>query len=71
VTPGDAPALAAAIRRVLEDRGLRDRLAAGAVARADALFSRERMIARFVSVIDTVVRAPEELAAELARVTVR
>jgi rhamnosyl/mannosyltransferase len=45
VAPGDPVALAAAINRVLEDEALRARLGAGASRRAQALFSREAMMA--------------------------
>jgi rhamnosyl/mannosyltransferase len=45
VPPGDAAALAGALNRVLCDKELRARLAAGARARARALFSREAMMA--------------------------
>ena len=45
VPPGDAPALAAALSRLLGDEALRARLAAGARARARARFSRQAMMA--------------------------
>ena len=45
VPPGDPAALAAAINGLLADEALRRRLAAGARARAHALFSREAMMA--------------------------
>ena len=61
VTPGDAEALGDALGRLFEDSALRQRLGEGARRRAQALFSRERMVATFKSVVDTVVRTPELL----------
>jgi rhamnosyl/mannosyltransferase len=61
VEPGDPQALGEALRRLLDDTALRERLGKGARLRARATFSRERMVARFRDVVDTVVRAPELL----------
>jgi glycosyltransferase involved in cell wall biosynthesis len=61
VTPGDAAALGGALHRLLDDSALRQRLGDGAFRRAQAMFSRERMIATFKNVIHTVVREPERL----------
>ena len=61
VPPDDAAALGSALGRLAADSGLRERLAAGARRRADALFSRERMVHAFTDVIEAVVRAPEQL----------
>jgi len=66
VTPGDAEALGAALGRLLEDSALRQRLGEGARRRAQALFSRERMVATFKSVIDAVVHTPELLDGRFA-----
>jgi rhamnosyl/mannosyltransferase len=61
VPPRDAPALAAAIGRLLEDRALRERLGAGARARVDAEFTLRRMLDRVLDVYR------EALAAGAAR----
>jgi rhamnosyl/mannosyltransferase len=61
VPPGDRDALAESLRRLLGDDGLRARLGEGARLRARTLFSRERMVATFKGVVETVVRAPELL----------
>lgn len=53
VPPGDADALAAALDRVLGDRGLRDRLGAGAAARAEE-FSVGVVAERYRSLLDHV-----------------
>jgi rhamnosyl/mannosyltransferase len=71
VEPGDAAALASAIGALLGDADLRSRLARQAAARAEALFSRQRMIDRFRDVIETAIRAPAELDRELARAEAR
>jgi glycosyltransferase involved in cell wall biosynthesis len=70
VPPGDAAVLAAALRRIAGDDALRQRLAEGARRRADALFSRQRMLRAFRDVIDTVVCTPERLAEHLAHAQV-
>jgi glycosyltransferase involved in cell wall biosynthesis len=67
VPPGDRDALAAALRQVLTDAGLRARLGRSAFARADALFARSRMIDAFRDVVETAVLAPSDLDAHLAR----
>jgi len=54
VAPGDPEALAAAMRRILEEPGLRDRLAAGAKPSVEAISS------------DAIYRRLEELLAEAA-----
>jgi glycosyltransferase involved in cell wall biosynthesis len=61
VPPGDADGLAHAMRALLEDDDRRKRLGAQASCRADRLFSRERMVASFRSLIETTVRTPERL----------
>jgi rhamnosyl/mannosyltransferase len=61
VPPGDAAALGDALHRLLDDGALRQRLGEGARRRAQELFSRERMIATFKNVIDTVIREPRLL----------
>lgn len=67
VPPGDPVALGEALRRLAEDPALRQQLAEGARRRADALFSRDRMLRAFRDVIDTVVSAPDRLAEHLAQ----
>jgi rhamnosyl/mannosyltransferase len=66
VAPGDPAALADALGRLLEDETLRRRLGEGARRRAQALFSRERMVASFKSLIDTVIEQPDLLDERLA-----
>jgi glycosyltransferase involved in cell wall biosynthesis len=58
VSPGDSTALADALRRLLGDGALRRRLGEGARRRAQTMFSRERMVATFKSLIETVVSEP-------------
>ncbi len=67
VTPGDRAALGEALRRLLDDGAFRQRLGEGARRRAQTMFSRERMVAAFKSLIDTVVREPDLLDERLAR----
>ena len=55
VEPGDADALATAIRRLADNPIERARLGRGASARARSQFSRERMIASFRDVVDEVM----------------
>lgn len=57
VPPGDATALAAALRRLLEDPPLRAKLGDAARARALERFTRPRMVDRFVHVVESVVGA--------------
>lgn len=66
VTPGDRTALGDALRRLLDDGALRRRLGEGARRRAQTMFSRERMVATFKSLIDTVVQEPELLDEHLS-----
>lgn len=61
VPPGDPRVLGDALRRLIEDQALRHRLGQGAWRRAEAMFSRERMVATFKRVVETVVDAPERL----------
>ena len=68
VPPDDAAALAAALGRLAQDAALRTSLADGARRRAEALFSRERMVRTFRDIVETVVRAPERLDEYLADV---
>jgi rhamnosyl/mannosyltransferase len=58
VAPGDARALGQAIGRLVGDDELRARCGHNAAARANALFSRERMLASFRQMIESVVVAP-------------
>src|SRR5262245_29795115 len=67
VDPGDVAALGTALHRLGHDRALRQRLSDGAYQRADALFSRERMIRIFHDLIDAVVRSPEQLDDQIAQ----
>jgi len=71
VEPGHAPSLGDALRRLAGDRDLRERLADGARRRADALFSRQRMIHVFRDVIEAAVRSPERLDDQLAQMAVQ
>jgi glycosyltransferase involved in cell wall biosynthesis len=57
VPPRDARALSAAVRRVLEEPGLAQRLSRRGSARADA-FTEERMAERFAAILADVVRGP-------------
>jgi len=68
VEPGDAAALGAALTRLASDATLRAQLSEGARRRARQLFTRERMMQSFRDLIDTVVRAPEQLDARLAAI---
>jgi len=63
VAPGNAEALGAALARLGSDTALRARLGEGARLRAESTFTRERMVQSFRTVIETVVRSPERLAA--------
>jgi glycosyltransferase involved in cell wall biosynthesis len=56
VPPGDAPALAAAMRRLLADVSLREELARKARARAEAEFSREAMGRRMEEIYEELLR---------------
>ena len=69
VEPRDAGALSTALIALARDPGLRARLGEGARRRARADFSRERMVQSFRDLVDTVVRAPEQLDARLAAAT--
>jgi glycosyltransferase involved in cell wall biosynthesis len=71
VEPEDAPSLGDALGRLARDRDLRERLAGGARRRADALFSRDRMIHVFRDVVEAVVRSPERLDDQLAQMAVQ
>jgi glycosyltransferase involved in cell wall biosynthesis len=68
VPPDDAAALGAALDRLARDAALRSSLADGARRRADAIFSRERMVRSFKDVVETVVHAPDRLDECLADV---
>ncbi len=69
VEPNDAAALASALQRITSDATLRAQLSAGARQRAREQFSRERMVRSFHDLVETVVRAPEQLDARLAAAT--
>jgi rhamnosyl/mannosyltransferase len=49
VPPDDAPALAAAINRLLQDEALRRRMGQAAIARAHTVFSKQTMITRMIA----------------------
>jgi glycosyltransferase involved in cell wall biosynthesis len=55
--PGDVPALAAALRRLLTDRELAERFGAAARLRALARFSEERYVDEFVSLYERLLQA--------------
>ncbi|XXF81517.1 glycosyltransferase [Myxococcaceae bacterium GXIMD 01537] len=57
VPVGDAPALAAAARRLLEEPGLRERLSRGAVARARSEFGHMLMAERSLALYERVLGA--------------
>src|SRR4029453_13172931 len=57
VPPGDATALAAALRRLLENPPLRAKLGDAARARTLERFTRVRMVERFVDVVESVIGA--------------
>ena len=67
VPPSDPRALGDAIASLLNDEGLRRRLGQNAAARAEAKFSRDRMVASFRNVVEAAVRSPEQLDAQLAQ----
>jgi glycosyltransferase involved in cell wall biosynthesis len=67
VPPGDADALADAMRSLLADHRRRESLGSPASRRADRLFSRERMVESFRALIETTVRTPEALEDYLVR----
>jgi glycosyltransferase involved in cell wall biosynthesis len=58
VAPGDAAALAAALRRLLGDPALRDGLAEAGRKRVEAEFTRERMASRVAGVYAELLRSP-------------
>lgn len=60
VEPGDAPALAAAIRSLVEDEPRRMRLGAGARTRASEEFTVDRMVQRTMALYRDVVREHAE-----------
>lgn len=60
VEPGDPASLRQALRRLLEDDALRQRLGLGAQRRAELMFSRERMVAAFQRLIDSIVQSTGE-----------
>jgi rhamnosyl/mannosyltransferase len=55
VPPADAPALAAAINRILDDADLRNSLGRAGVRRAQQEFSLETMLTRTLQLYQTVV----------------
>jgi glycosyltransferase involved in cell wall biosynthesis len=67
VPPDDSASLAQALGRLAADVEFRARLGRNAYERADALFSRRRMLDAFKDVVETAVHAPADLDAHLAR----
>jgi glycosyltransferase involved in cell wall biosynthesis len=63
VEPGDADALATAMRRLGGDPLERERLGRAAAARAQSQFSQARMLESFKRVVEQVVEQPERLPA--------
>ena len=61
VAPGDAKALAAALRRVLDDPELRQSLAARARERVDAGLTREQMATRVTSIYRELLGSPDRV----------
>jgi glycosyltransferase involved in cell wall biosynthesis len=59
VPPGDAPALAAAINRLLDDQGLRQSLGQAGVRRARREFSLDTMLRRTLSLYEGVIASGE------------
>jgi glycosyltransferase involved in cell wall biosynthesis len=57
VLPNDAPALAAAIRRLLDDDALAERLGAAGLARAQAQYHLGRFVSEMKQVFDATYRA--------------
>jgi rhamnosyl/mannosyltransferase len=70
VPPRDVAALANAITLILDRRELREAFARNAAARAEAHFSRGRMVAAFRDVVEAAVYEPDRLARIDARVEV-
>jgi glycosyltransferase involved in cell wall biosynthesis len=70
VPPNDSAALGVALQRLAGDEALRRHLGDGGRRRADAVFSRDRMIRAFRDVVETVVQAPDRLGDHLARARV-
>jgi glycosyltransferase involved in cell wall biosynthesis len=61
VEPGSAESLAKALNWLSTNPDLRSRLARGAAARAGELFSVERMVATFKTVVEQAIHAPGKL----------
>jgi rhamnosyl/mannosyltransferase len=59
VPPGDAPALAAAINRLLDDQSLRQSLGQAGVRRARREFSLDTMLRRTLSLYEGVIQSGE------------
>jgi rhamnosyl/mannosyltransferase len=65
VEPSNAPALADAINRLLDNPDLREKLGAQAFRRAQQEFSMQTMTARVLSLYNQVVGQPEGMSKEL------
>jgi glycosyltransferase involved in cell wall biosynthesis len=66
VPPADVPALADALRTLLDDGALRERLGRGARGRVEREFSAERMVSRTLAAYADALRTPNPTSAEPA-----
>jgi glycosyltransferase involved in cell wall biosynthesis len=59
VPPGDAVALGAALKKLLDDPALARTLGDNGRRRAEAVFSRDDTVKTFMRVVETVVQRPD------------